>query len=81
MGPSRRTRPVKILAKGANRDRQRHAAMPRRAGHRLLARRNRWRWPLTRLRATQNDRPRVGATPPPDTRLSAERRVGLAWVR
>ncbi len=55
------------------------AAMPRRAGHRLLALRNRWRWPPTRLRSTQNDCSRVGATPPPDAR--DERQIDGAELR
>jgi len=44
------------------------AAMPPRGGHRLVARRSRWRWPLARLGATQNDRSRTGAAPPPGPR-------------
>jgi hypothetical protein len=68
MGVSRMTRPVKILVRGRQPGQAATMPMPRGAGYRLLARPNRWRWPLALLGATQNDRSRTGATPPPDAR-------------
>ncbi len=74
------TRPGEDSPKGAPTGTGSDAAMPRRGGHRLLALRNRWRWSLTRLESTQNDRSRVGATPPPDAR-DERRTTALARFR
>jgi hypothetical protein len=68
VGVSRMTRPVKTLARGRQPGQAATMPKPRGAGHRLLAPPNRWRWPLTLLGATQNDRSRTGATSLPEAR-------------
>ena len=53
------------------------ATSGQRGGFRLADR----AWPLTRLRATQNDRSRVGPRHLPMHLVSAERRLWIAWRR